>query len=142
MKALILAVLVVLGASALAAQSDPIFNRALETKQISRADARNLYLLKERSSAGERVHVFRMPLRDRLHADFVRDVLAMTPAQFDSEWQKLINAGLAPQIEEARNEREMIALVSRYRGGIGYLSHDFMVLNSGGRDAVIVRIVD
>jgi hypothetical protein len=96
--------------------------------------------LKERSVNGTRARVFRMPIGDDLHAEFVRDILDYKPDQFEAEWQKLVNAGLAPQIEEVKSPHDMLYRISRTVGGIGYLSHSYMVLNGGGRDAVIVRI--
>lgn len=124
------------------ADVEPIINRNLPLREISRADARDIYLLKERMGpAGNKPQLFRLPLRNRLHREFVRDVLGMTADQFDREWQKLVNAGLATEIEEVQTEREMLSIVSRRPRGVGYLGRDYLVLNANGHDVEVVRIL-
>ena len=141
MKIRIAALLFILSATSWA-DVEPIINRNLPLREISRADARDIYMLKERlGPAGNKPQLFRLPLRNRVHREFVRDVLGMSSEQFDREWQKLVNAGLATEIEEVDNEREMLNVVSRRPRGVGYLSKDYLVLNVSGHDVEVVRII-
>ena len=125
------------------ADAEPVVNKLLETQDtVTVEQARSIYLMKTKYTiAGVRPELFRMPLRSRVHAEFVRDVLDMNPSQFDKEWLKLVNAGLATEIAEVDTEQQMIAAVGRKPRGVGYLSKDFLVLNVGGSDVKIVRIV-
>lgn len=125
------------------ADVDGIINRALTLRTIKREDVQSLYLLKERfGPEGARPRLHRLPLDSRLHREFVRDVLRMSPDQFDREWKRLVSLGLATEIEEVRSEKEMLAAVSRKPMGAGYISKDYVVLNLAGSDAVVVRVVD
>jgi hypothetical protein len=138
----VIACLIFLLSSCAWADVEGIVNKQLHIREITRAEARDIYLLKERFGPyGNRPQLFRMPLRSSVHADFVRSVLGMTSTQFDKEWLKLINAGLATEIEEVKTEREMLSIVSRRPRGVGYLSKDYLVLNIKGSEAEIVRIV-
>jgi ABC-type phosphate transport system substrate-binding protein len=124
------------------ADVESIINTSIPVREITRAEARDIYLLKERfGPLGARPQVFRMPLRSKTHGEFVRQVLNMSASAFDKEWLKLVNAGLATEIEEVATEREMLATVSRRPRGVGYLSKDYLVMNIKGTDAEILRIV-
>lgn len=137
-----LAALIFLLSASAWADVEGIINKNLPLREISREQARNIYLLKERfGPAGNKPQLFRMPLRSKTHAAFVREVLQMTPTQFDQEWQKLVNAGLVTEIEEVETERAMLSVVSRRPRGVGYLSKDYLVLNMDGYDVEIVRIL-
>lgn len=119
-----------------------IINKAVQVKEITREDARAVFLLKERYAPnGIKIQLFRMPLQSKLHREFVRDVLDMSEVQFEREWSKIVNAGLAPEIEEVSTQREMLATVSRKYRSVGYLDKDYIVINMDGTDAVAVRIV-
>lgn len=119
-----------------------IINKAVQVKEITREDARAVFLLKERYAPnGIKIQLFRMPLQSKLHREFVRDVLDMSEVQFEREWSKIVNSGLAPDIEEVPTQREMLATVSRKYRGVGYLDKDYIVINLDGTDAVAVRIV-
>lgn len=124
------------------ADVEAIINQNLPLREISRSQARDVYLLKERyGPAGNRPQLYRMPMNSRLHKEFVRDILGLTQAQFEKEWNRLVNTGLAIEIEEVQNEREMLAMVSRRARGVGYLSKDYLVLNMIGTGVEIVRIL-
>jgi ABC-type phosphate transport system substrate-binding protein len=142
MRAILFALMLFFSSTAFA-DVDPIVNTALQSGSITRADARNLYLLKNRTWAdGARIQVFRLPLNSNLHKEFVRDVLKMNQTQFEAEWQKLINAGLAPAVEEVPTAKAMLTTISRKPAGVGYLSHDYLVLYGAGFDVQIIRITD
>ena len=120
-----------------------VVNTALQTGTISRQDARNIYLLKNRSWVdGSRVTVYRLPLFDDAHQGFIRDVLNMSPEQFQAEWRRLVNSGLAPEIQEVDSQQRMLSSVSRRPSAVGYLSSSYIVINMRGHDAKIITIVD
>lgn len=125
------------------AETDAIANKAIQARQVTREEARAIYLLKERSCANEgRVIVFRLPLRDKIHREFVRDVLKMTDREFDAQWALLVNAGIAPLIGEVKTQSEMVRTISRKPNAVGYLNHDYLLMNIGGSDVAAIRIVD
>ena len=137
-----LAALLFLLSSCAWADVEGIINKQLPLREITREEARNIYMMKERFGPyGNKPQLFRMPLRNRVHSEFVRSVLGMTPDKFDREWQKLVNAGLATEIEEVQSEREMLSTVARRPRGVGYLSKEYLVLNMAGTDVEIVRII-
>ena len=141
MKVRLAALLFLLSACAWA-DVESVVNKQVPIREISREQARSIYMMKERfGPTGERPQLFRFPLRNKIHSDFVRNVLGMTADQFDMEWQKLVNAGLATEIEEVESERQMLSVVGRRPRGVGYLSRDYLVLNVRGTDVEIVRIV-
>lgn len=125
------------------AETDAIANKSIKTREVTRQEARDIYLLKERSCANEgRVVVFRLPLRDKIHREFVRDVLKMTDREFDAAWAMLVNSGLAPLIGEVASQSEMVRTVSRKPNAVGYLNHDYLLMNIGGSDVAAIRIVN
>jgi len=120
-----------------------VVNTALQKGVMTREVARNIYLLRERSwTDGTRVQVYRMSDEVSVHREFMRDVLAMSPQQFKSEWEKLVNSGLAPMVGIVRDQREMLSVIARKPNAVGYLSKDYIVLNAGGNDVQVIRIVD
>jgi hypothetical protein len=125
-----------------AIESNSVVSQSLQQGTITREMARRIYLLEERSWVdGTRVHVYRIKRRD-IHNAFVRDVLGMNQQEFDSRWDKLVNAGLAPSIGVADNEQDMLAAIARKPNAVGYLSKDFIILNARGHDVRIIKVVD
>lgn len=125
------------------AQTSGVVNTALQRGVITREDARNIYLLRERSWVdGTRVQVYRMTDEERVHREFLRDVLSMSPQQFKGEWERLVNSGLAQAVGIVRDQREMLSVIARKPNAVGYLSKDYIVLNAGGNDVQIIRIAD
>ena len=125
-----------------AAETETVVNTALQTGKIRRETARRIYLLEERAwTDGTRVRVYRMP-DGATHSAFVRDVLGMSKQEFDARWDKLVNAGLAPNIGVANGEGEMLAKIGGKGNAVGYLSKDYIVLNARGHDVQIIKIVD
>lgn len=142
MRALIFALTLIFSTLTFAS-SDPIVSKALQSGTITKVEARNLYLLKNRTWAdGARIHVYRMPLDSKEHREFVRDILSLNAVQFEAEWDKLVNSGLAPAITEVRNNKEMLGAITRSSVGIGYLNHDYLIIYGAGYDVQIIRIID
>lgn len=139
----ILATFMLLFSFAAVAATDAVVNKALESGKITRVEARNIYLLKNRSWIdGTTVVVYRLPLSDKNHKEFIRDVLGMNQVQFDNEWSKLVNAGLAPLIQEVSRPQHMLSAIDRRDNAVGYLSKDFLILNSGGTNVQVIVITD
>lgn len=137
-----LAALLFVLSSATWADVEGIVNKTLPVREVTREQARNIYLLRERVGPyGNRPQLFRLPLDSRTHREFITHILGMTVDQFEKEWRKLVNAGLATEIEEVASQREMLAAVARKPRGVGYLDRDYLVLNVAGHDVEIVRII-
>jgi ABC-type phosphate transport system substrate-binding protein len=117
-----------------------VVSAALSDGRISREDARRIYLLEERAWAdGTKVKVYRLE-NERTHAAFVRDVLGMNADEFAQRWDRLVNAGLAPNIGVVKSEGDMIATIGRKHNAVGYLSNGYIVLNMRGHDAKIIKV--
>ena len=143
MKYLLLILALLMPIYGIAEDQEAVVSSALASGTITRQDARNIYLLKNRSwFDGNRVVVYRMELNSIDHYAFVRSVLLMNPVQFSQEWQKLVNAGIAPLIQEVSGPRAMLSAIERKQNAVGYLGADYIVLNLGGHDAKVIRITD
>lgn len=114
------------------------------SRTVSREKAREIYLLRDRTGNAStfRVQVFRLGYRDPVHRRFVEQVLNMTEQEFEKEWQKMVNSGYAGEIRMVRTESEMLGAIAATPRGVGYLSADFIVLNTGGANVAVIRIVD
>jgi hypothetical protein len=151
MKMIVLAVLMY-SATAFAAPCDgvacSIANGAVqnntESRTITRDKAREIYLLRDRvgNSSTFRVQVFRLGYRDPVHRRFVEQVLNLTEQEFEKEWGRMVNSGYAGEIRMVRTETEMMSSVAATPRGVGYLSADYIVLNAGGANVAVIRIVD
>lgn len=142
MKKLVLLLAVLFSLSA-TAETESVVSAALKSGSITRTEARNIYLLKNRTWIdGTTVVVFRLPLDNRMHKEFIRDVLGMNQVQFDNEWSKLVNAGISPQIQEVERPGMMLSAIARKPNAVGYLSKDYIVLNAGGSDVQVIAITD
>ena len=124
--------------------SEMVVSTALEKVQyLTRAEARNLYLLKTRVwKDGVRVVVLRLPSDHSVHKEFVRDILKMSDEQYNSEWNKLTNAGLLTTTETVLTPNEMLQVINRKHNAIGYISKDYLIINVGGYNVKVITIVD
>lgn len=117
---------------------------ASKARTVTREKAREIYLQRDRTGNAPsfRVQVHRLGYRDPVHRRFVEQVLGMTEQEFEKEWQRMVNAGLAGEIRMVRTESEMMSAVASTPRGVGYLSADFIVLNTGGSNVAVIRITD
>lgn len=125
------------------AETLAIVNVALHIGQISREDARALYLMKERRwDDGQIVILYQLPTNSKLHRAFVRDVLGMSNEQYNREWDRLVNAGLSTYIHSVSSQQEMIRRVANTANALGYIDSDHMIINTGERDITTLRITN
>ncbi len=125
------------------ADTTAIINSAVETGRITRADVRALFLMKERRfDDGQRVVIFQLPRESRLHRQFVREVLEMTPEQYARAWDKIVNAGLSTYIRSVTSSEQMFTAVARTASGLGYVDSSTLMLNNGANDVKILKIID
>ncbi len=129
--------------SNLGADTVAIINSTTSSNKISRADVRALFLMRtQRLADGSRVVLFLLPQDSRIHKEFVRQVLDMSPAQYYREWQRISNSGLAAHVQHVASPQEMVARVSRTPNGLGYVDNNNLVVNSGNSDVKILQITD
>lgn len=120
-----------------------VINAVNPTGQITRSEARALFLMRERRFYdGQRVVLVQMPRSSRAHRIFLRDVLGMSPAQYAREWDKLVNSGLSTSVLYVATTEEMLATVSRTENSLGYVDADNLLINAGNSDVKILHITD
>lgn len=142
MKKLIASLLLLISANAFS-QSLGIVNTAVTIGQISRNDARALYLMKERRwDDGQPVILFKLPTTSRIHRSFVREVLGMSVSQYTREWDRIVNAGLSTNVQLVTTATEMFLRVANTSNALGYIDSDHMIVNMGDRDVKTLRITN
>ena len=140
MKKLILTLLLVCQIAI--ADTTAIVNAAVESGQITREDARNLYLMKSRRwEDGQLIILFQMPQNSSSHKAFVREVLGMSTEQYNREWDRLVNAGLSGSIRSVANEEEMMRKVGLTPNALGYVSNDRLIVHNGENYVRTLRII-
>ncbi len=84
--------------------------------------ARSMFGMRQLSwPDGQQVRVFVFPDRHPLHTDFCKEVLNMYPYQLRQSWDRLIYSGMGQAPIEVNSEEEMLMLVARTPGAIGYV---------------------
>lgn len=120
-----------------------IANSTYTGSNITKAEIRSLYLMKTRHLFnGESVVLFQLPRTHASHIQFVRSVLGMSPEQYSSEWNRIVNSGAATSVRYVTTKAEMLYRISITPNSIGYMDSAHMVLYSGDSDVKILNIVD
>jgi ABC-type phosphate transport system substrate-binding protein len=90
----------------------------LGTRQL-----KNIYLGRQtRWSDGTPIEPYMRPVRSDAGFAFMRTILQMTPAKFRYHWQgrQLSGRGTAPST--ASTVKRLAAVVTRFKGGVGYVT--------------------
>ena len=99
-----------------------IANPGVAVQNLPINSARSMFGMRQLSwSDGQQVRVFVLPDRHPLHIDFCKEVLNMYPYQLRQSWDRLIYSGMGQAPIEVNSEEEMLMLVARTPGAIGYL---------------------
>jgi len=88
---------------------------------VSRPVLRQLYLGRRTRIAGRRVHCVDLPAASRPREAFTRAVLGFSRPALDRYWLRQALSGGPPPPREVGTAAELIALVAREPGALGYL---------------------
>jgi len=110
------------GASTSAAPLNVIVNASVKENNLKLKDLRSIYTMKKNLwSNGDRISVFVLSDDSATHKEFCRNLLKVFPRQLESVWYRLVYSGTGEQPVSVSSEQEMIKLVSKTPGAIGYI---------------------
>lgn len=116
------------------ADSTPVtFSFDDTTPSIQRYQVVWMYQMKVRYwNDGTKITVYNLPLDSRIHKEFVRRVLQISPITYQQSIDRLINSGNASNYKTVSNETQMYNEISRNPGSIGYIGNNLLLVSSGG----------
>ena len=98
-----------------------IANSSITTAEISRSDVAKIFLgKKKKNHAGEHVTAFVLK-EGPTHEQFVKKIVRKTPSQFATHWKRKVFTGKGQALKTAGSEAEMVELVKKTPGGLGYI---------------------
>jgi len=110
-----------LSMTSLASTLKVIANVTVEEEQLKLKDLRSIYTMKKSLwSNGDRIAVFVLSDDSATHKDFCRKLLKVFPRQLESVWYRLVYSGTGEQPVAVGSEEEMLELVAKTPGAIGY----------------------
>jgi ABC-type phosphate transport system substrate-binding protein len=99
-----------------------IANKELSISSLDASDLSDFYLGKRKKlPGGVNATVFTNADRDETER-FLDKYLDETPASFSASWKRMIFTGRGIPPTEAKDDQEMIDLIKKTPGGIGYVS--------------------
>ena len=124
----VLCLAILFGQSALASDnptSDSAFvlivNAETKVESLSQKELRSLFSLRRSVWAdGTDVRLVTMPDGDKLHKQFIEKQLKLFPYQVKRLWDRQIFSGSAVRPLQAKSVNEVIELVGKTKGAIGY----------------------
>jgi len=113
--------------TSLAATLNVIANASVEESHLKLKDLRSIYTMKKKLwSNGDRISVFVLSDDSATHKDFCRKLLKVFPRQLESVWYRLVYSGTGEKPVSVNSEEEMIELVAKTPGAIGYIRSENM----------------
>jgi ABC-type phosphate transport system substrate-binding protein len=99
-----------------------IANKDAGVATLAAADLEDLYLArKTKLPNGAKATVLTNAAGDETR-EFLSRFLDRTPASFSAEWKRIVFTGKGSPPAEAKNDRDMVDLVKRTPGAIGYVA--------------------
>lgn len=112
-----------------------IAHPSIELHHLSPAQLRALFSMRQTQwPDGSAVRVFVLSSDHPLHQNFCKEQLRMFPYQLDNIWNRLSFSGIGSRPQQVSTEQELIELVQRTPGGIGY--------RAGNANDTGVRIIE
>jgi len=110
------------GASPSSAETVLILHPGLESEDLSANGLLRVYAMKKRTwSDGTPIVVYTLPNKSEVHRDFVNSYLKMQPHHLNRLWHKLVFSGTGTRPEVVNSPEEMLEMVAKTPGAIGYL---------------------
>jgi ABC-type phosphate transport system substrate-binding protein len=102
---------------------DLVINSDVSQETVSRNTLRSIFSMRKTLwPDGMPIHVFVMPDKTNLHADFSKQFLGLFPHQLRRVWNRQIYSGMGQAPTKVESEKEMREQVAKTPGAIGYLS--------------------
>lgn len=132
MRRLILILFILLPLNLLAAPPVAIKNIDPKISHMTREEAYAIYSLRTRYWVdGTRIKVFMLdPDSSSIHISFIKDTLGMNPGTFKQDIVSYSNLGLG-YYKIVSSEYEMLRMISKTPGSVGYVSERMLIINSG-----------
>ena len=115
-----------------------IVHPGVQQQSISNDQLNRIYAMQlKRWADGTPIRVFALSSQAPLHRTFVIDYFGMRAHQLDRLWQRLLYSGTGRAPMRVADEAEMMALVAKTPGAIGYVDESTTV-----SDAVVMTLGD
>lgn len=102
-----------------------IVNAANPVKSLTNKEAVDLFMGRTRLFVnGDHVFACDLPRESGVRADFYRLMTGMTQAQINSYWARLMFSGQVMPPQAFSSEQEILDVVKRNPGAIGYVGHE------------------
>ena len=102
-----------------------IVNAQNPVRAISKKQLKDLYMLRRSSwDDGEVAVIVALPDQHATHKEFAKSVLGVFPYKLRRVWDKAIFAGLSRAPIIVKTEQELISVVAKTRGAIGYTNSE------------------
>lgn len=99
-----------------------IVNPDVKVNILSSQQLRSIFTMRlTRWDSGQPVNVFTLPDRHQAHRNFVKNHLQMFPYQLRIVWDRAVFSGSGYPPTMVTSTQEMISIISRTPGAIGYI---------------------
>jgi len=96
-----------------------------DTAEISRSTARAVFSMRRQIwPDGAAIRVFVFPDKHKLHKAFAKQLLGVFPHQLRRAWDRKVFSGTGQAPDTVQSEAEMIEMIKKTPGAIGYISED------------------
>jgi ABC-type phosphate transport system substrate-binding protein len=107
----------------MSAAVDLVVNQDVPIESISRSSVRSIFSMRMTTwPNGLPIQVFVMGDKAPLHASFSKEILGVFPHQLRRAWNRQIFAGIGQAPTKVDSEQEMVEMVAKTPGAIGYIS--------------------
>ena len=115
----------------------PIVNVSSPFSELPLEELRNVYLLKTNNVyITNKFAIYQMPMKSKIHRDFINNVLRMSLTSYDNQ----LNKSNLKKLYIVTSAREMLDHVSANPYSIGYIDYDVLILNDDVKDVKILNI--
>lgn len=99
-----------------------IANKDAGVTQLTAAELEDLYLARKSKLPGGATAAVLTNAAPGETAEFLSRYLDRTPSSFSAEWKRIVFTGKGTPPPEAKDDHEMVELVRKTRGAIGYVA--------------------
>ncbi|MCH4562277.1 hypothetical protein MKP05_03915 [Halomonas sp. EGI 63088] len=127
---LLLALLMLAGASSATAQEAPVLlvaHTGVDTRQLTRDTTRAIFAMRQRTwPDGQAVRVFVLANDHPVHARFAKERLAVYPHQLQLAWDRMVFSGTGQAPNRVTTQAEMRERLASTPGALGYLEREYL----------------
>ncbi|MFT5758302.1 MAG: ABC-type phosphate transport system substrate-binding protein [Alteromonadaceae bacterium] len=101
-----------------------ISHQSVDVQSLSTSQLRRIYTMRQLQWPNNmRIKVYILPSNNLTHKKFCKENLRIFPYQLDRIWNNLTFSGLGVAPTLVKSEEELLEIVSRTPGAIGYIDH-------------------